>query len=292
MKKNIGIIFDSTCGRTKKQVEEDGNLFIPLIIYIDEKSYKSGIDIDNEKLFQIMKENKNVTIRTSTPLNSDFIDTFDKAIEKFDEVIYIGLSNKFSSTIDMAKKIIEENKKYKNKIFVYNSWLSSPWTPYLYQDINDKVKKDNLSKDQIFNLLDSIKEKMIGYLSPGNIFWFFKGGRITRNQYLISNLLKIFPILIVERGRINPKKVIKVRTIKNVPNKMISLLKEEIKNIDNYKIGVLKSDNKDLIELTVDSLKKELKISDDMIVIMELSVEQSAHMGPESIGIALLPNIK
>ncbi len=294
--KKIGVVFDSTCGKTKEELEKDNSFLVPLVVYINGEEYKAGVDLDNKSLFEKMIKGNEVKIRTSTPLRSDYISAFDSALKEYDEVVFIGMSRKFSSTTSMAEQIIEEIKEYKGKIHVYDSLMSSPWFNFLYESIMNYFKNSD-DIDVFFKKMKEVEKNVIALLSPGDIYWFYNGGRITKNQYIIANLLKVFPILIIENGEIDQKKVIKVRSLKKVIEKMVQQLSEEIKKRENidltkYKIGVLKSDKVEYIKLIIEKFKKELNLEDDAFEIVELSPEQSAHMGPNSIGVAILPSFK
>ena len=191
MGKKIGLILDSTCGLTKKEIEKKGFGFIPLIITINNKEYKSGIDINAKEVLKKMSD-RNVIVKTSLPNGADILKAFNFVLKKFDRAIYIGMSSKFSGT-NNAVRIASNDEKYKEKIFVYDSEYSSPWTSLYINEFESILKKyDNIEK--IFSILQKPNPFMVGFLSPGDIWWFYKGGRISKIQYLIGSLIKIKPI--------------------------------------------------------------------------------------------------
>ncbi len=68
---------------------------------------------------------------------------------------------------------------------------------------------------------------MQGYVIPGTLDYLYKGGRITKTQYLAGSLLKIFPIVKVENGSLNDNDIIKGRTISKAIDKMIERVLKE-----------------------------------------------------------------
>ena len=46
----IGIVFDSSCGYTKKEILDKGAFFAPLIISINNQDFEDGINITSEEL--------------------------------------------------------------------------------------------------------------------------------------------------------------------------------------------------------------------------------------------------
>ncbi|BDV03344.1 MAG: 6-phosphogluconate dehydratase [Candidatus Hepatoplasma scabrum] len=292
----IGLVFDSSCGYSKEKVEKDGNFFIPLIIEIDGKKYKAGIDIDSEKILEKMKD-KNIEIKTASPELQDIYNSFKKGLKIFDKLIFIGISEKFSSTQNNARVIINEYKdEFKGKVFIYKSQFSAPWTKFYYNSFKKIIDK---YKDisSIYEVLDKQKEKMIGVLSPGDIYWFYKGGRITKRQYKTANILNIHPILVVKDGEINPDNVEKAFSIKKAAIKMINILKPEIENLRqkkiNHKIIILSEDQTKSKKILTSLVTSIFKLDEKEIIFEKyISPEQSVHMGPGSFGLTYFWDIE
>jgi len=124
--KNIGLILDSTSNRSKKELEKKEIAFIPIPITIDDHEFLSGVDINTDEITAKFKNNPNIKIRTSSPMPKHIIEAFDKILETHDEAIYIGLSKKFSSTLELVKNIAQSDDKYNGKIHVFDSKYSAP----------------------------------------------------------------------------------------------------------------------------------------------------------------------
>lgn len=292
----IGLVFDSSCGYSKEKIEKDGNFFIPLIIEINGKKYKAGVDIDSEKILEKMND-RDIEIKTASPELQDIYNSFKKGLKKFDKLIFIGLSEKFSSTQNNARVIINEYKDdFKGKVFIYKSQFSSPWIKLYYNSFKKLVEKyDDISK--IYKILDKQKEKMIGVLSPGDIYWFYKGGRITKRQYKTANILNIHPILIVKDGEIDPDNVEKAFSIKKAAIKMINILKSDIEDLKankiEYKIFVLGEKETKARKILTNLVKTIFKVDENEIIFEEhISPEQTVHMGPGAFGLSYFWDIE
>ena len=299
MKSKYGVVFDSTCGKTKKEVLKDGNFFIPMIINVNGKDCKSGIDIDNNFLYKVMiKPHHNYeasNIKTSTPITLDIINAFRDGLKKFDELIYIGLSKKFSGTLNSARVVIDSNEELKGKVHIYDSELSAPWTNMFYNDICEIIK-NNITLEEIYRKLDFQKGKTIAFLSPGDIHWFYKGGRISRKQYIMGNLMRIKPILIVKNGEFDKTKTYKAMSNTKAIQKMLELMDKVKEWFDSenikYKFSAFISNDIKAYNLTLDMIVKKYKIKREEISKMFLGAEQTAHMGPNSIGVGLIADFK
>ena len=289
----IGIIIDSTSSLSYEEATKKGLGYIPLIITVNGIDKKSGIDIFNKDIYRFM-DSKDVKISTSLPLGKDIEDAFDKTLKKYEKVIYIGLSKKFSGTFN-AVSLIAKKSKYEGKVFVYESKWSAPWTGLYLDEIIDIV---NNAKDvqSIFDKLDLPTKWMVGYMSPKDTYWFYKGGRITKTQYLASTLLKVFPILTVIDGKIDQDSVVKSRTVNKATLLMCDMMKDKVDKLKEMNIPFtllsLESENKISNDILVKSVEDYFDIPKKDIISIELSTEQTAHLGPGAFGLSLFVPIK
>ncbi len=289
--KKIGLIIDSSSGLTIQEANDKGHAFIPLQISINSNIKRAGIDITFDELYTEMKDKKKVDIKTSLPSGTDIEAAFDWILERYDEAIYIGLSYKLSGTQNAVRNIAESSDKYKDSIHVYESQYSSPWTK-MYIDEIDKLLNQSENIDEIKSTLDKAKEHMFGLLSPGDIYWFYKGGRISKTSYMAGSLLRITPILTVEDGNLSKDNVIKCRGVEKAMSKMLDIMKEKIEVLREkgipFKMMSMKSNDEELNQKMMTKLNEEPAMEGVEVIQSGLSIEQTAHMGPGSCGLALL----
>jgi len=290
----IGLVIDSTSSISYDEAKKRGIGYIPLIISINGEDKKSGVNITIPELYKLM-ENRDVKISTSLPLGKDIEKAFDDALKKYDKVIFIGLSKKLSGTYDAIVNFVNNQEKYKNKVFVYDTKWSAPWTGLHLNEVLEILEKESDIK-KIFKKLDLPTPWMIGYMSPKDTYWFYKGGRITKAQYLASNFLKILPILTVIDGCIDQKSVVKMRTVKKSMIKMCEMMEDKVVKLKELKVPFtllcLKSENEENNSLMVQTIVDFFKVSKKDIKLMELSTEQTAHLGPGSFGLSIFVPIK
>lgn len=294
----IGLIFDSTSGISINKAKELGVGFIPLNITVNENEYKSGVDLSREEMYSLMKD-RNTVVKTSSPTGKSIKEALDFAVNNFEHSIYIGISNKWSGTQNAVKNIIENNDKYKGRITIYKSLYSSPWIGLFIEDALKLIEKNN-DIDEFINILDTANKYMIAYLSPGDIWWFYKGGRITKTQYLLGSLTNINPVLKFRNGAIDKNSTIKARGTKKSMTKMCQGISDDLNKLKSlpkslYKIIALKTNDDELLDSLLTTIEEELAIPREEVIIDQLSNEQIAHMGPNSYGLGIyvsLENIK
>lgn len=292
--KKIGLVFDSSCGLTYDEAQQLGIGFIPLVIEVNGKEYKAGKDLFQKDLYELMS-NRNAVIRTSSPKGEDIEAAFDKALENCEEAVYIGLSHKFSGTQNAVSMVAEQNEKYKGKIHIAPSEFSSPWAPLYVKEFIEIV--DNYDDVDKF-IKDVLKchDFMVGYLSPGDIWWFYKGGRITKMQYMIGSIAKIVPILKVADGEIDKSQTLKARGKEKAMIKMVDAVNAETERLGLpkgfYKYIMLNTGNDALFEESVKTMCPLLGIQKEDVISTGLTVEQTAHMGPNSFGLTIYVSLK
>lgn len=292
--KKIGLVFDSSCGITKEEANKLGVGFIPLNITVNDKEYLAGVDISREELYKAM-EDKNTIVKTSSPTGENIKEALDFVLENNDEAIFIGISHKWSGTQNAVRTIVENFDKYKDVVTIYESLYSSPWIGLYIKDMLSIIK-DYDDVNEFIKILDKASNYMTACLSPGNIWWFYKGGRISKMQYILGNLIKISPILKVSDGEIDKTQVIKTRGIKKAMLKMVELVKGEIEKLKLpngfFKYVMLDTNNKELKKMSVNIMCEELKIKESDVIFTGLTTEQTAHMGPDSFGLTIYVSLK
>lgn len=281
-----GLVFDSTCGLTKKEANERGLGFIPLVIEFNGSVKKAGVDIDTD--FLVKNMTKEVVVKTSLPETRDVMAAFDEALKQNDEVIFIGMSKNVSGTYNSIKVLVDNDPKYNGKVHVYDSLWSSPWTSMYLEDIIEKNEK-SVHYKELFSFLDKLQPELIGYLSPSSLYWFYKGGRISKSQYITGSLFKVIPILTIKDGKIDEGAVVKSFSVNKAMIKMVDLFKSKYKQLlDQGKkvlIGNLFAGDKALTDKFSKIIMDNLNCKLEDITTIQLSPEQTCHMGPGAFGL-------
>ncbi len=281
-----GLLIDSSTGLTKKEAEEMGFYYISLIINLDGKEYKSGINIDNNFLLKNM--NLKTKVQTSTAKLGELEEEIDKALKKVDQLLIITISKHLSSMNSMAKVLVDE-EKYKGKVFVYDSNFITPWIYHSFKQIKEWMENDNIKMDYIIKKLDFIQDKMNAFLIPDTLDFLYAGGRITKTQYIAGSFLKVLPIIIVKNGRIDSEDIIKKRTITKAYDKAIEILKKQynnwIKKGYRVELKIINLNSYKNFAILKEKLEKEgFKDFEETIIAPEIV----CHIGPRATGFGLL----
>lgn len=289
--RKVGLIIDSASGLTMAEANERGHGFIPLQILVnDDPAKRAGIEINTNDLYEIMQDKKNVTLKTSLPNGKDIEAAFDWVLERYEKAIYIGISHKMSGTQNAVANVVQLDEKYKDKIFVYKSEYSSPWLTAYMEDF-ERLVEEYEDFEEISRILDLANPYVYGMLAPGDIWWFYKGGRISKSAYMLGSLLKVTPILTIYDGNLDKDNVVKARGVEKANAKMTEIISPRVEELKekgiDFKYICIDSNDKSFTEDAKEKISSAFGVNKEEIIPYAISPEQTAHMGPDSTGVGI-----
>lgn len=294
--RKIGLIVDSASGLSMKEANDRGIAMIPLQIIIDGEIKKAGVDILQDELLSKMEENKkDIELKTSLPNGTDIEAAFEWILERCEKAIYISVSHRMSGTLNAVRTVTNLDEKYKERIYCYESEYSSPWLRAYIDEFEHIIEKYD-DFEEIAKILDLANPYIYGHISPGDILWFYKGGRISKMQYVAGSLLKVKPILTIEDGDLAKEKIDKARGVEKAMNKMVEMVEEQAEKLKKeglaYKIMTINSSEPEYTEIMIGKIIERFGVEEKDIIIHPVSTEQSAHMGPGAFGLAAFVELK
>ena len=220
--KSIGIITDSHSGITQEEAKQLGIWVLPMPFYIDGECYLEGINLTREEFFEKLEGGS--AIATSQPSPADVCDVWDWALKEFEKVLYLPLSSGLSGSCETAMALARD-EQYEGKILVVDhGQLSTP----LHQMVFDTLEliEKGYSAEQIKEILESGKDRMMIYIGVETLEYLKRGGRVTPAAAAIGSVLNIKPVLKLETGKLDSFK--KCRGFSKVKKTMIEAMKQEM----------------------------------------------------------------
>ena len=104
--KKVAILTDSNGGMTAQEARDLGVTVLPMPVYIDKKLYFEGVDLSQERFFELLPGASEV--RTSQPSPATVTDLWDELLKTHDEVVHIPMSSGLSGSCDSAKMLARE----------------------------------------------------------------------------------------------------------------------------------------------------------------------------------------
>jgi len=275
----VAILTDSNSGITQAESKELGVFVEPMPFYIDGELYYEDIDLTQDEFYQ--KLTQGGEIKTSMPITGNLMDTWEKILEDYDELVYIPMSSGLSSSCATAKMLADD---YDGRVVVVDNQRISV-TQKMSALEAKKLADIGKSAQEICDALMEIKSLSTIYITVDTLEYLKKGGRLTPAVAAIGSLLKIKPVLSIYGEKLD--KYAMARTVKAAKQTMIEALKKDM-------VDVLKTDNFDEVQISIahtqneeaaiafrEELLKEFPVKDIWIDPLSLSV--SCHIGPGAL---------
>ena len=275
----VAILTDSNSGITQAQAKDYGVFVIPMPFYIDGQLYYEDIDLTQEQFYEKLTQGGEIT--TSMPITGNLMDTWDKLLKDYDEIVYIPMSSGLSSSCATAKMLAED---YDGKVIVVDNQRISV-TQKLSALEAKKLADLGKSAQEICDALMEIKSLSTIYITVDTLEYLKKGGRLTPAVAAIGSLLKIKPVLSIYGEKLD--KYSMVRTVKAAKQTMIEALKKDMQNVlhtdnlDDVVISIAHTQNQEAAEKFKEELEAEFPGKEIWIDPLSLSV--SCHIGPGAL---------
>ena len=198
--KQVAIITDSVACLTREQVQRYAIGIVPLNIVYDGKAYKDWVDITPKEAYEFFLKNPNV-FSTSTPTPVDFLQAYRKAAQQANNILYISLSTKLSTTNNTAIIAIDYAKKELPgvTIKVMDSRTATAAEGFIVLAAA-QAAEDNKSLAEVIIVAEKMRDKVNNLVLLDTIRHVYRSGRVPRIASEVGSMFHIHPLLSVSGG--------------------------------------------------------------------------------------------
>jgi DegV family protein with EDD domain len=189
------IVTDQACDLSAQQRDGLEIHYVPMVITLDGKAYSSGVDISTESFYDLLEQSGGFPI-TSQPSSGDFADLYRRLAQTDPEILSIHISSGLSGTLNSARSgaaMVPEAKV----TFWDTKTLSCPEAWQV--EAAARALRAEWPLSQIFALLEKIGKYSEGIFTVDTLKYLIHGGRISHMKGLLASVLKIRPIIGVEK---------------------------------------------------------------------------------------------
>lgn len=276
----IKLITDSTCDLSSELLHLHDIEVIPLFVSIGDNTYKDGVDLSTDKMYQLIEETK-VMPKTSAISPGIFEEVFRKYLTKGYKILYLGIGSKFSGTFQsasIAKQLINSND-----IYLIDSFNLSSGSGLLLLKAS-KFKKEGLPIDVIAKKITEMVPKVRSQFVIDTLYYLYKGGRLNALSAFMGKTLRIHPVIKVRNGvmEVGKKAIGSMRKGINIMLNEAYNIKDDI---DQEFMMITHSQSKFLPYVT-DEVTTKFEIKNTYIT--DAGCVISSHCGQGTIGILFL----
>ena len=219
-KKKIAIITDSNSGITQKEAQQLGITVLAMPFYIDEQLFLEDITLTQEEFYKRLAEDANIS--TSQPSPADVMETWEKLLEEYDEIVHIPMSSGLSNSCQTAFVLARE---FHDRVQVVDNQRISVTQR---QSVLDAMELAKAGKDavQIKEILEKEAGESSIYITLETLKYLKKGGRITPAAAALGTVLNLKPVLQIQGDKLDAFS--KARVKKQAKRTMLQAMKADL----------------------------------------------------------------
>ena len=231
-------VTDSGTGKTVEELAKDGIYSVPLQVSYDNKNYQDLEEISIDEVYGLMQ--KGTMLSTSLPSLGKIEELFeDLKSQGYERIFAVPICSGLSGTIN-AMELSARN------VGIAFDYVDSCVTAVVQEYMIKLAKKQyeaGKTIEEIKELLNKVVESTQTFILPSDLQHLKRGGRLTPLAAALGGLLKIKPILKINKetsGKIDVAD--KVRTMHKAMDVVIKMLKEKQVD-DSYMITIAHADS-------------------------------------------------
>lgn len=217
----IAVVTDTGSNLSFEQAKELGIYLLPLQITIDKTTYQDTLEISTQDIYKELAKGK--MPKTSMATYQKIYNLFEKLKKEYDTVFAIPLTNGLSTNASTMQSIARELEKH------VAIWIK-------------QLVDANKPSEEILEIIRPAIDESNSLILVKDLQHLKRGGRLTPMAAALAGLLKIYPILHLNKnteGRIDVLN--KVRTEKRADTYAIDKVIDDI-DIEHTNIYIIHSD--------------------------------------------------
>ena len=264
---------------TPEQAAELNVHVVPLVVTLDGKSYREGVDIKPEDFYPILIESGNLPI-TSQPSAGEFADLYRLLAAKDPDILSIhmtsGLSGTYNSALAGAEMVPEANVTH---LDTKTLSAAAGWVV----EAAARAAKAGWAKDKILDLAQRIGDACDSIYTLDELKYLIHGGRISHMKGIIASLINIKPMIGVEKVNGTYEQLGQVRTFKGALKGLVKVMGRKHEPGSELRVQVLHSNNPEGASRLRDQVDKIYKCN--WLPTGPMSLVLGAHTGPSMVGV-------
>ncbi len=277
----VYITSDCTCDLSEELLDKYDVEVIHFYISTDRGCFKDRAEMTANNVVEYF-ENGGLRISTAAPAVSEYVDFFERILQKQEELIHITISSKLSMSYENA---VAAASHFTGRVHVFDSQhLSSGIAHMVLGAVG--MANEGKNKNEILEALEKMRDKVSTSFITCNADYLHRTGRVSTRVRDICTAFRIHPVLYMKEGRIELKSV----RIGEYEKAVLRYVRSELKNvsaIENERLFITYST---LPLRLIAKIKERINqsCSFDEIIETKAGGVISSHCGPGTLGVLFL----
>lgn len=196
------IVTDGTADIPPEIARELGIEVVPLLVHIEDKVYRTGIDIADEQLYELLSSGQ-VRFTVSGPSSVVFEQLYRRLLSDYDYVFSIHLSNRLGSVYGSAAQARSRLPASTTRIELIDSKSASMGLGSVVIAAAQAIR-DGLTPDEVHRLIHTMIRHTHAVFFVDTMEYLEQSGRLTIAGAVLGSMQRIKPLMILDEGEIVP----------------------------------------------------------------------------------------
>lgn len=257
----------------------DNTFVVPIPVNFGTETFRPGIDLDAEEFYARLSAGGE-TPTTASPSVGEFVETYTKALERYETVISLLMNRKMSATVEVARRAALEVDP--DRIIVIETESVSFQLGLLVRRAQARLAQGT-TLGEIEDLVDQFRRTQGTVFTLETLEFLRRGGRIGRAKALVGNLLGLRPLLELADGEVVP--VRRVRGADRVLPAMREYLEARSDPARPLRVALGHARASDAIP-ALDAMVREARPNAIIEMVTEIGPTVGTHAGPGTVAFA------
>jgi DegV family protein with EDD domain len=266
-----------------EQVAELNIHIVPLVVTLDDKSYREDVDIEPGEFYRLLAATDSLPV-TSQPSAGDFAEVYRRLAATDPDILSIHMTSGLSGTFNAAQAGAELAPEA-NVTFVDTKTLSAAagWQVVAAA----RAQKAGWPLERTLALLERIGAASESIYTLKELKYLIHGGRISHMKGLIASVLNIKPLIGVEKVNGTYVQLGQVRAFKRAVKGLVDRMAEQHEPGSGLRVQVLYSYNPEGAAMLRELVDQRFDCT--WLPVGPMSLVLGAHTGPSMVGVAYAP---
>ncbi len=246
------------------------------------KEYEDYVDIQAKEFYETIIANPDIDVSTSQTATGKIARAYEELKDEgYTDIIAVVISSKLSGTYQGA--VLAKDLVQGVNVYVIDSRSVSYGEAYLVLEAIKMIKNGKKTRE-IIDKLEKIRDNIYIYVLVDTLKYLVKNGRLSAASGFLGTLLKIKPLLHVQRdGSLVPFE--KIRTTSKAQQRLVEVIKADIegKNVVMFIAYTNNEDKAREIKNSLQTLRPEMQVE-----LVPLTPVVGAHAGPGTLGVGYI----
>jgi DegV family protein with EDD domain len=267
-------------GLTPEEMAELDVHVVPLVVTLDGNSYREGVDIKTEEFYDLLQASHSLPV-TSQPSAGEFAETYRRLAASDPDILSIHMTSGLSGTFNAARTGAEMVPEA-NVTHVDTKTLSAAagWQVKAAA----QALKAGWPKEKVLALMERIGAASESIYTLDDLKYLIHGGRISHMKGLIASVLRIKPLIGVEKVNGTYIQLGQARAFKRAVRELVELIGQKHMPGSSLLVQVLHSQNPDGAVMLRSLIDQRFDCT--WLPVGPMSLVLGAHTGPSMVGVA------